>query len=105
MTGAGNDNAIWELRKGDILIGTLKVYDSEMFWAIAHFVPTPEFEPYRVVFSEGSNLPDDGAEQVEGGKWWEKIHSLGMHLTHVRDRSEYREFILYINGDRADFRV
>jgi len=105
MPDTKDNGDIWELRQSDNLIGTLEVFDTEDFWYKAHFVPTKEFEPYEVIFSEGNNIPDEGAEQLEWGKWWEKINSFGMRLIRLEGKSEFREFILYINDDRADFRV
>ncbi len=100
-----NMNDIWELRKDEVLIGTLEVYDQDMFWATARFTPTAVFEPYKTTFSEGRDIPDGGAEQVEWGKWADKIGSFGLHLIHIRTQVRASQFILYINDDQASFRV
>ncbi len=96
---------MWELRKYDVLIGTLEVYDQDMFWSTARFQATLAFEPYKATFSEGRDIPDGGAEQVEWGKWADKISSFGLHLIHTRTQKRASQFILYINDHEASFRV
>jgi hypothetical protein len=100
MNGFEDDTDIWELRKGDILIGTLDVYDQDMFWFTARFIPTAEFEPYRQVFSEGQALVgEDGWYE-----WLRKINSFGMRLIRAYNQAVASEFILYINDNEAGFR-
>jgi hypothetical protein len=95
-----DDSDIWELRKGAILIGTFDVYDQDMFWFTAHYVPATEFEPYRQVFSEGQALlGEDGWYE-----WLRKINGFGMRLVRVYDQAVASEFILYINENEAGFR-
>ena len=53
MNEIEDDQAKWELRKGDVLIGTLDAYYKGTFWFTAQFSPTHEFEMYRKIFSEG----------------------------------------------------
>ena len=105
MPNLEDDKNLWELRKGDVLIGTLDVYEQDMFWHTAHFRPTPAFEPYKVAFSEGRDIPDEGAEQVKWGKWADKISSFGLRLIRLRTQDIASQFILYINDDEASFRA
>jgi hypothetical protein len=100
MNGFEDDTDIWELRKGDILIGTLDVYDQDMFWFTAHFAPTTEFEPYRQVFSEGQAL----VGEVSWNEWVRKINSFGMRLVRLGNNATASEFILYINDNEVGFR-
>ena len=90
----------WELRKDDILIGTLNVYDQDMFWFTAHFVPTAAFEPYRAIFSEGEALVGEDGWYL----WARKINTLGMKLVRLDDQNVASEFILYIKDEEASFR-
>ena len=98
-----NDKDIWELRQGDVLIGTLDVYDQDMFNHTAHFMPTAAFEPYRGTFAEGSSIPPEREDLWD--QWAEKILSSGMKLIRLRDQKVASMFILYINDDIAGFRA
>jgi hypothetical protein len=93
----------WELRRGITTIGKLVSYDQDMFWYSCHFDPTPEFEPYKQLFSEGAALITD-EQQEEWGAWYEKINSLGLQMIRLRDGEIASEFILYINENDAHFR-
>lgn len=98
-----DDRDIWELRKGDVLIGTLDVYDQDMFWFSAHFIPTPEFESYEAIFSEGRALVNKD-DNSDWGQWVRNINSFGLHLIRLYNKATASEFILYINKDDSGFR-
>ena len=46
----------WELRQGDILLGTLTMKSQDMNLMLCNFVCTPEFEQYRALFTEEYRL-------------------------------------------------
>jgi hypothetical protein len=102
MSEASEEFDTWELRRGNTLIGRLVGYDQDMFWYSCHFQPSPEFQQYEQLFSEGKALTKD-EQQEEWGAWYEKINSLGLQLIRLRDGEIASEFILYINED-AHFR-
>ncbi len=103
MNEIKDDSNVWELRKGDVVIGTLDVHDQDMFWFTAHFTPTSEFEHYRSIFSEGRSFVSK-SNNLEWAKWYDKINSFGMHMIRLHNQDTVSEFILYINDDEADFR-
>jgi hypothetical protein len=100
MNDIEDDSDVWELRKGDVLIGTLNVYDQDMFWFTARFVPTNEFEPYGQVFSKGRALVGEESWY----DWAREINTFGMRLIRLYDHATASEFFLYINDNEASFR-
>jgi hypothetical protein len=106
MPNMVDDEDIWELRKGDVLIGQLYVIHQGDFWFTARLSATNEFKPYREIFSEGyfyDNKPKPDKEWWE--KWIDRINRLEMHLIRLSDQRIPSEFILHVKNDRADFRV
>lgn len=94
---------IWELRRGDVLVGRLAIYDQDMFWYTARFEPTAEFAAYRALFQEGAALRE-GDDPDRWAAWQEQVRGLGLTLVRLRDNAVTGEFILYIAGSAADFR-
>ncbi len=94
---------IWELRHGEVLIGTLTIVDQDMFWFSATFEPTPEYAVYRAIFEEGNRIrtADDPDSWTA---WQKKVLGLGLRLVRLRDQAVASEFFLYIDGREADFR-
>jgi hypothetical protein len=95
-----NDTDIWELRKDDTLIGTLDVYDQDMFWFTAHFTRTIAFEPYSAIFSEGQSLVGKDTWY----EWLKIINSFEMQLVRLYNEAVASQFILYVNDNEASFR-
>jgi hypothetical protein len=93
----------WELRHGEALIGTLTIVDQDMFWYSALFDPTPEYAAYRPIFEEGNSIRT--ADDPDAwGAWQKKVFALGLRLVRLRDQAVAGEFILYIDGNEAEFR-
>ena len=93
----------WELWQGETLIGTLTIFDQDMFWFSALFEPTAAFEPYRPTFDEGNRVRT--ADDADAwAAWHDKLNGLGLHLVRLRDQAVASEFILYIDGREAEFR-
>ena len=93
--------SIWELRQNETLIGRLIVEDQDMFWYSCRFEPTPAFEPYRSLFAEGQELFDKDDEFT---RWYNQINNLGIKLMRPSDGTTAKEYLLYINDSKADFR-
>jgi hypothetical protein len=93
----------WELRHGDVLIGTLNVTEQDMPWYNAQFEPTSAYAAYRPVFEEGNNLRS-GDDPDAWSTWRKKVDDLGLRLIRLDDQAVASEFILYIDGNTADFR-
>jgi hypothetical protein len=98
-----DESEIWELRHGDILIGTLHVTEQDMPWYNAQFEPTSAYAEYRPVFEEGSSVRS-GDDPDAWSAWRKKVSDLGLRLMRHHDQAVASEFILYIDGTTADFR-
>jgi hypothetical protein len=98
-----DESEVWELRHGDVLIGTLNVTEQDTPWCNARFEPTSEYAPFRPVFEEGNDVRagDDPDTWIT---WRKKVHDLGLRLIRLHDQAVASEFILYIDGSSADFR-
>ncbi len=88
----------WELRHGAEVVGRLTITDQDMFWFTAHFEPTPLYAEYQPII-EAAPDSDEGWRA-----WYEQVQRLGLHLIRLYNQATAHEFILYIQGDRADFR-
>jgi hypothetical protein len=98
-----DESEIWELRRGDISIGTLNVTDQDVSWYSAQFEPTLEFALYSSIFEEGNGVRS-GDDEPAWSTWRKKVHELGLRLIRLHDQAVASEFILYIDGSTADFR-
>jgi hypothetical protein len=93
---------VWELRKDDVVLGILKVYERNHAWATCHFEPFAAFEEYRHYW-----YPDDVPPSIPDERfntWATQIQSLNLVLVNIVDGSTRIPTILHINGDRASFR-
>src|SRR5258708_37755222 len=99
---------VWELRKGDILLGTLRLKNHDNFWLECDFVPMSAFESYRLLFEEEERLleaalGEDGTNDIDDINNWElaysKISELKLSL-HIKDKFENENLIvLHIVGN------
>jgi hypothetical protein len=101
-----SDDNVWELRKGETLIGTLRVFEQDMFWYSANFEPSPTFVALRPIFDEGNTIRMEDSEQSWSawGMWCEKVAQLGLRLVRLYDHTIATQFILYIEDGQAEFR-
>jgi hypothetical protein len=98
-----NDSEIWELRHGDILIGTLYVTEQDLPWYNARFEPASAYAEYRPVFEEGTSVRSGDDPEV-WSTWRKKVQDLGLRLIRLHDQAVASDYILYIEGSAADFR-
>lgn len=98
-----DESEIWELRHGDIMIGTLHVTEQDMPWYNAQFEPTSEYAAYRPVFEQGNGVRS-GDDPDAWTTWRKRVSDLGLRLIRLQDQAVAGEFILYIDGNTADFR-
>jgi hypothetical protein len=63
----------WELRKGDVLLGTLVAYDLDFPWFYCHFTPTEAFAPHRAGFDEDLRWLEVGEADEAYYDHYEKI--------------------------------
>lgn len=93
---------VWQLKRGDVLLGTLTLYEQDMFWFFCDFVALPEFEDYRSIFTEGLKLID-----AVGSEEWEAWEIALQTFSLIEVTSVFHpitEFMLHIEGDKAWFR-
>jgi hypothetical protein len=99
----------WELRKQDVLIGTLHNRTHDQPWFICDFVPTPEYEKYHSLFEDWANIvnnPRPEQYKVELDEFYEMtIGKLGLNLIPINAARPINEFMIHIyNGKEAWFR-
>ncbi len=96
---------MWELRQGNILLGTLTMKSQDMNLMLCDFVATPAFEQYRALFAEEYRLLDTEGVR-EGGAWeatYARITALKLSL-HDRDNFDDENIILlHVVNDEAWF--
>jgi hypothetical protein len=98
----------WELRKGDVLLGTLVSYEWDFPWINCNFTPTDAFAAYRPLFDEAQRLFDATIDKSDDA-WdtWDTFYEQvveGMRLAPMGDSERIKEFLLHIEGDAAWFR-
>jgi hypothetical protein len=95
---------IWELRKGDILLGTLTLNDVDMFWLYCSFIPTPAFEPFKPFFTQEYRLLDTEGVTDAWVSVYAQITSLRLSLT-IKGTFDLENIVLlHIVDDEAWFR-
>lgn len=100
---------VYHLEKEGVLLGKLVVTDSEMFAVHCTFEATQDFEPYRVLFDEDAEV-SDLMDQEETPELLDRlidvtdrIQILGL-IIRREGGGVYRQAILHIAGNKADFR-
>lgn len=99
---------IWELYRGDTLLGILSNIEYFDFpWYRCKFQPTPAFEQYKPLFDHVSALSKDKDADEEWSMAYEKILELGLTL---RDPNPARTtdislHHIHIDGDIAEVKA
>ena len=101
---------IYLLEKDGVLLGRMPLERVEMFAIHCSFQPTPAFESFRALFDEDNALAeqlafDDSPETLARSELvLEQVQALRLTLRREGTNQGYREFLLGIHGERADFR-
>lgn len=96
------EQAVWELYKDTIKLGTITPYGWYDFpWIGCHFEPKPEFEEYRHLFDKAVELIEQDWSQ-ELDDTFQEINRL-FQLIPLGKTGAIKEFMLYIDG--AETRV
>jgi hypothetical protein len=94
---------IWELRQGDLLIGSLTFEGQDMFWSDCSFRPAPAWEELRPLFEASRDAwrrgDTEAALQAD-----EEMCAAGLVLVPSEGGSPITEFLLRIDGETARFR-
>lgn len=97
------ENEVWQLRRGDQLVGTLTLEAVDMFWSDCHFESStgwPAVKPFIEASREAWERGDQAAAVVAD----EAIHALDLTLVPADGGESVRDFLLRIDGDSARFR-
>jgi hypothetical protein len=60
------EQLVWELRKGEAVLGRLVEYERDFPWINCCFEPTPAFEPYRALFDAEPDILADESSSTHG---------------------------------------
>jgi len=92
-----------QLKRGEILLGTLQVRNLDMPWVICAFEATEAFDDVRSLFDEELKMVDkDDMDDWE--KAYQRIEELGLVLVDVEGGKSITEFLLHVHGNEARFR-
>lgn len=90
----------WELRKENILIGTLNFRTADQPWFICDFEPTIEFEQFRSAFDAWAkivNNPEPAEATTDPLIYFEEhIESLGLSIVPIDDATECTNYLLHV---------
>lgn len=93
----------WELRRGEILLGRLKVSgDQDMGWYTAYFESRQAFDPYRTLFEEGADIHANEDDE-QWLAWQERVLQAELRLVRLLDNTSTTDFLMYVDGSKAKF--
>ncbi|HWV11405.1 MAG TPA: hypothetical protein VN156_17790 [Pseudomonas sp.] len=94
-------NERWYLTLGDTLIATIQGDGHDFPWTLGTLIESPEFERYRVYFSDDEHWPDTQAFE----DLCEEIHHQGRFvLVNVETGERFHNLTLNHDGDAVWFR-
>ncbi|MEW2045164.1 hypothetical protein [Streptomyces sp. NPDC005476] len=96
----GNEGDVWQLRRGEELVGEIIVEEGDFPWLSGRFVPTAAFSEVKPLFDRDLAL-------TEGEEWeeWESVvGEINEKLRLVAPAGPVAEFLLHVDGGRAWFR-
>jgi hypothetical protein len=97
------ENQVWQLRRGDEVVGFLTLEAIDMFWTDCRFEPSagwPAVEPFIEASRAAWQRKDRDAALAAD----EAIHALGMSLVPEGGDEVITDFLLRIDGRTARFR-
>ena len=97
---------VLELRRGDVLLGTLHACGSDQPWLVCRFEATAAFEEVRPLFDEELRIMDSMSD-LDVDAWeraYGRIDNLGLRLVPADGGDAIDAFLLHIQGQRARFR-
>ena len=92
-----------ELKRGEMVLGTLRPYDMDDPWLLCKFEPTAAFAEIAPLFLQELAVIQD----ADNTKWinaYSEIEQLGLRLVPVDNGEEISEFLLHIDDNEAWFR-
>jgi len=94
----------FEVRRGKVLLGILRLLDVDQPWFMCEFAPTPDFEDVKPLFDEELRrleVIDDDIDAWENA--YSRIDELGLQIVPPGGGPPLTEFVLHIEGNRARF--
>jgi hypothetical protein len=95
-----DDDTAWRLTRGNSLLGTIIVDETDFPWLRGRFVPTPAFQQVKPWFDEVHAI----VEAEEFDRFDEAYDRIENSLTLLSPSGPVEEFLLHIHQDRAWFR-
>lgn len=102
-------HVVYLLERDGELLARLTLLQADELGYHCSFEPTPAFQPYRALFDEDATLAreldrDSPAELVDRARaLTEQMLDLDLCVRAEDGSEDYRQVLLGINGDRADF--
>ncbi|MEV4927092.1 hypothetical protein [Streptomyces roseoverticillatus] len=94
------ESDVWRLLRGDTLVGTITVDDSDFPWLLGRFAAEPAFEEVRPWFDAVLAVLDaDDLDRFDA-----VYDPIAEAQPLVSAKGPVGEFLLYIEGDEARFR-
>ena len=91
----------WHLMLGDAMVASIQCDSAEFPWTYGKLVESPEFEKFRVFFSDEDSWP----ETLEFEELCNEIHARGkFSLLNTATEVSYRSFRLNHDGNVIWFR-
>jgi hypothetical protein len=91
------------LKRGEELLGVLRLTGSDFPWVNCEFEPTAAFAGVQPVFQEELRLLE--SDNMDAWQMaYDEINALGLQLIVARDETVISEFVLHIYGNEASFR-
>ncbi|MGP3980874.1 hypothetical protein [Streptomyces sp. KR80] len=97
------ENRVWQLRRGEEIIGTLTLEAIDMFWFECRFEPSsgwPAFKPFIDASHAAWQRKDVAAARAAD----DEIYALGLEMVPDDGGEIIRNFMVRISGDHARFR-
>ncbi|MEU6227022.1 hypothetical protein [Streptomyces sp. NPDC047042] len=91
---------VWRLERGGESLGEIVIEEADFPWLSGRFVPEPAFAEVEPWFVEAIAL----MEAEEYDRFEDAYERIARTLTLVAPAGPVAEFLLHIEGDRADFR-
>ncbi|QRP45282.1 hypothetical protein [Amycolatopsis sp. FDAARGOS 1241] len=97
------EKAVWQLVRGDELLGQIVIENADLAWHFGRFLPEPAFAEVQPLFDEELALVDSGLD--DNYDPWERVHErITASMSLVSPRGPVPEFLLHIQGGEAWFR-
>lgn len=100
MKTGGQVGQVWQLRRGDELVGEITVEVPDFPWLSGTFTPTPAFEEVKPLFDEELALLE-----AEEPAWERAYRRINDSLSLIAPGGQtVAEFLLHVQGTSAWFR-